>query len=91
VKVPLAFIPSEIAANPVTNRIWALDTNGDRVAVIDGATHAFDLVVLPDAPSGIAIDVVHDRAWVLHFSTDQATVIDGATLTPTPSQSATNR
>jgi YVTN family beta-propeller protein len=75
-------VPGPVAVNPVTNKIYVGNTEGDPSAngsltVIDGATGASATIALQGNPGVIAVNPVTNRIYV---STGTfVTVVDGAT------------
>jgi YVTN family beta-propeller protein len=85
---------SGIAANPVTNTIYAANTGDDTISVIDGATcDAQDTSGCDDSPAHVnvgrmwsgfvAVDPTTDLVYVSNGRDDTVSVIDGSTCNGT--------
>jgi DNA-binding beta-propeller fold protein YncE len=81
--VPVGGNPSSIAVNPVTNKIY-VETAGDNVAVIDGATNSFATFNAGSVGS-IAVNPVTDKVYISNgpfsgiVSPLQVSEVDGVT------------
>ena len=72
----------EIAVNPVTNKIYAVnETTSGTVEVIDGATNTFSAVQDSTAttPIGVAVNPVTNTIFVANSGSSNITLIDGST------------
>jgi YVTN family beta-propeller protein len=90
---PDAITPVAVAVNPVTNKIYVVNTGGypgsnhGNITVIDGATNSTTTITDPNtlAPQAVAVNLSTNKIYVANFN-DSAlsqnggvTVIDGAT------------
>jgi YVTN family beta-propeller protein len=75
--------PQAVAVNPVTNKIYVSNFNGNSVTVIDGVTNTPTTIAAGSNPGGIAINPVTNKIYVVKGGSDNVTVIDGATDTTT--------
>jgi len=76
--------PTQLAVNPVTNKIYATNSGSNNLTVIDGATNALTNVsTLGIQPNALAIDSVTNKIYVANQQTGNVAVIDGATNKPT--------
>ncbi|UCG41895.1 MAG: YncE family protein, partial [candidate division WOR-3 bacterium] len=71
--------PCAVAVNPVTNKVYVANYDGDNVTVIDGATNDTLSVQSGDCPSAVAVNPVLNRVYVTNRGDSSVTVIDGAT------------
>jgi YVTN family beta-propeller protein len=88
----------DIAVNPVTNKLYLANYDGDDVFVIDGTTHVNTKVRVGNKPSHITVDPAKNIIYVINKASDSVSVIDGATNATTtipvgkkPSQIAVNQ
>jgi YVTN family beta-propeller protein len=75
--------PSGVAVNPVTDRVYLTELNGNSVAVFDGGSNT----VIATVPTGanclaVAVNPVSNKIYVTNANSNSVTVIDGATNTP---------
>ena len=88
-----ARLPTALAVNPVTNKIYVgtHPLDGYNVTVIDGATNSTTIIPFgTDAPGEIEINSVTNKIYVTDNSGNGLTVIDGATNTTTKINSVYN-
>jgi YVTN family beta-propeller protein len=80
IHVPNLNYPKDIAVNPVTNRLYVVSRDNDRVYALDGSSHAV-LAAVPvcDEPFGIAVNPNTNRVYVSCFRPGLVGVIDGNT------------
>jgi len=76
-------VPRLAAVNPVTNKIYVVNSNSNSVTVIDGATNATTTVNTGTSPFAAAVNSVTNKIYVPNFGSNTVTVIDGATNTTT--------
>ena len=69
--------PLAVAVNPVTNKIYVANFDGDTVTVIDGATNSTATVSVGDHPQAVAVNPETDKIYVVNNRSDSVTVIDG--------------
>jgi YVTN family beta-propeller protein len=76
--------PTQLAINPVTNKLYATNSGSNNVTVIDGATNAItNVTTLGIQPNALTVDSVTNRIYVANQQTGNLEVIDGATNKPT--------
>ncbi len=82
--VPTGKIPSAVALNPATGRLYVVNHGDDTVTVIDAAARK-PLATVPVGaqPQAVAIDAKANRIYVANTHGDTITVIDGDTNTAT--------
>src|SRR2546430_275268 len=73
--------PYAVAVNPVTNKIYVANFNGNDVTVIDGATNSTGTVPAGPHPYAVAVNAVTNKVYVANERDSSVTVIDGATNT----------
>ena len=71
--------PQAMAVNPVTDKVYVVNTGSGTVTVIDGATNATSTVNVGATPDAVAVNPVTDQVYVANFDSNSVTVIDGAT------------
>ncbi|MCA2998606.1 MAG: choice-of-anchor D domain-containing protein [Rhodocyclaceae bacterium] len=72
-------LPSAIAVNPETNKIYVANYGSNNVTVIDGATNTTANVTVGTNPSAIAVNPETNKIYVANYSSNSVTVIDGVT------------
>jgi YVTN family beta-propeller protein len=80
-------IPCALAVNPVTNKVYVVNTYGGNpavtdsgtVTVIDGATNATTTVAAGTNPCAIGANWSTNKIYVANLNSEDVTVIDGAT------------
>ncbi len=72
-------LPSAVAVNPVTNKIYVANIGNATVTVIDGATNAAVTVPAGTLPASIAVNTATNTVYVANQYSDSVTVIDGTT------------
>jgi YVTN family beta-propeller protein len=76
---PTGSMPSAVAVDEVTNRIYVANYVGDSVTVLDGATlRPISTVPAGHHPQAIAVDSKRHRIFVANTHSNNITVIDGA-------------
>jgi len=82
------FVPTPMAINPVTNKIYVVNgcgndptcTNNGTVTVIDGATNLIAATVrVGTYPDAVAVNSVTNEIYIANSASNNVTVIDGAT------------
>lgn len=77
----------QLAVNPITNKVYALDELGGRVTIV-GADGTTSTVAVGARPQYIAVDPASNRVYVANNDSNSSiTILDGATdtnLTPSP-------
>jgi YVTN family beta-propeller protein len=78
--VPTGKIPSAVAFNPATSRLYVVNHGDDTVTVIDAAARK-PLATIPVGvqPQAVVVDAKSNRIYVANTHGDTITVIDGAT------------
>jgi YVTN family beta-propeller protein len=78
--------PVATAINPVTNKIYVANSNGNSVSVINGSTDTFIKTVTGTGTTPVAIQVnpVTNRVYVVNQGTNNVSIIDGTTDTLLP-------
>ena len=72
--------PSDVAANPTTNRVYVANHGSKNVSVIDGATNSvIAMIKVGTRPRGVAVDPSTNRVFVSNETSNTVSVIDGAT------------
>jgi DNA-binding beta-propeller fold protein YncE len=67
-------------ANPVTNKIYfPCDSNGGRIAAIDGVTNNITPIAVGDEPTAAAVNSVTNTIYVPNSADNTVSVIGGAT------------
>lgn len=80
VNVPTGNNPGSVAVNPVTNKIYVLNSLDGTMTVIDGASNlATATVAVGLRPNGMAVNTVTNKIYVSNTDRDIVTVIDGDT------------
>ncbi|MBP7686428.1 MAG: hypothetical protein KA765_00895, partial [Thermoflexales bacterium] len=77
--VNVGALPSAVAVNPVTNKIYIANSGSNTVTVIDGATNGTTTVNVGAFPSAVAVNPVTNQIYVVNPDGNSVTVIDGAT------------
>lgn len=80
--------PGSIAVNPVTNKVYVMNTGDGTLTVIDGATGTSSTVTTAGGIGAIAVNSVTNKIYVANIGGTAVAVIDGATngLTTVPVQ-----
>jgi YVTN family beta-propeller protein len=73
--------PGAVAVNPVTNKIYVVNTGSNSVTVIDGPTNTTSTIGVGKSPKAIAVNPVTNKIYVANNQDSTVTVIDGATNT----------
>jgi YVTN family beta-propeller protein len=76
-RFPVGTNPTQIAINPVTNKLYVANAGSDSVSVINGATGATTTVPVNDDPRWIGINVETNRVYVSHLTAANTAIIDG--------------
>lgn len=71
--------PQAVVVNPKTNRVYAVNSTGGTVTVIDGSANSTTTVRVGSEPRAIAVDPVTNRIYVANSASGTVSVIDGAT------------
>ena len=66
-----------MAVNPVTNKIYVVNTAGNTVTVVDGGTYSTKTVPTGNSPQAIDVNTVTNKIYVANISDNTVTVIDG--------------
>ena len=83
-RIPVGTNPTQIAINPVTNKIYVANAGSDNVTVINAGTNAvITTVPVNDDPRWIGINVETNRIYVSHLTAANTAIIDGTTDTVT--------
>jgi YVTN family beta-propeller protein len=82
-RIPVGTNPTQIAINPVTNKIYVANSGSDSVTVINATTGATITVPVNDNPRWIGINAETNRIYVSHLTAANTAIIDGATDTVT--------
>ena len=71
--------PTEIASNPVTNRIYVSNRSSENISIIDGLTNKIiDTISLNGNVKHLAVNHITNRIYVYDSSNGNICVIDGA-------------
>jgi YVTN family beta-propeller protein len=73
-------LPSAVAVNPVTNKIYVSDSNlnNNNVTVVDGNTQATTTVNVGASPTALAVNTKTDKIYVANSGSSTVSIIDGA-------------
>lgn len=71
--------PQAVVVNPKTNRVYAVNSTGGTVTVIDGSANSTITVRVGSEPRAIAVDPVTNKIYVVNSASGTVSVIDGAT------------
>jgi len=71
--------PLAMAVNPVTNKIYVVNSESNTVTVIDGATNSTATVSTGSQPHAVAVNPVTNKIYVANLDSADVTVIDGVT------------
>ena len=82
-RIPVGANPTQIAINPVTNKVYVANSGADSVSVINAGTGAVATVPVNDNPRWIGINVETNRIYVSHLTAANTAIIDGNTDTVT--------
>ena len=80
-RIPVGTNPTQIAINPVTNKIYVANSGSDNVTVINASTGATTTVAVNDDPRWLGINVETNRIYVAHLTAANTAIIDGETDT----------
>jgi YVTN family beta-propeller protein len=80
-RIPVGTAPTQIAINPVTNKIYVTNSGDDTVSVINAGTGATTTVGVNDNPRWLGINVETNRIYVSHLTAANTAIIDGETDT----------
>jgi YVTN family beta-propeller protein len=72
-------VPTAVAVNSVTNKVYVVSSAGNDVTVIDGVTNAATTVPVGTAPVAIDVNMTTNKVYVANGGSNSVTVIDGAT------------
>lgn len=73
-------VPTGVAVNKTTNRVYVASGYAKTVAVIDAATNAvIDTIGVGRSPSAVAVNETTNTIYVTNWNDDTMSVIDGAT------------
>ena len=67
--------PTALAINPVTNKIYVTNGDGNSVTVIDGATNSTTTVSAGFYPVAIDVNPVTNQIYVANFDSANVTVM----------------
>lgn len=70
--------PYAVAVNPVTNKIYIVNSGSNDVTVIDGADHSTTDVDVGDSPCAVGVNPLTNKIYVANFGSNAVTVIDGS-------------
>jgi len=87
--------PQDVRVNPVTDTIYVTGSQNNTIAVIDGKTNNFTILLTeggsPTAPSGLtptgmAVDTTRNKVYTANLTSNDVTVMDGTTnaMSPVP-------
>jgi YVTN family beta-propeller protein len=80
IAIPTGKIPSAIAINPRTNRIYVANYEDASVTVVDGGKHlAIATIPVGEHPQAVAVDPDANLIYVANTHDNSVTVLDGAT------------
>jgi len=68
-----------VAVNPITNKVYAVNTSDGTVTVMSGSTNATTTVRVGPEPMAIAVNSVTNKIYVANSGDDSTSVIDGST------------
>jgi YVTN family beta-propeller protein len=71
--------PSFVAVNPVTSKVYVVNSSGNSVTVIDGTNNSTVTVATGTSPSSVAVNPVTNKIYIGNLGSSNVTVIDGAT------------
>lgn len=77
--VPTGSAPFAIAMNPVTDKIYVVNREGNSVTVIDGATRATATISGGARPEAVAVNTATNKIYVANAGDSTVSVIDGTT------------
>ena len=66
-----------VALNPVTSKAYAVETEEDSIAVVDGMTHKVTSVKVGKAPVAIVVNAATNRVYVANHGSGNVSVLDG--------------
>jgi YVTN family beta-propeller protein len=69
--------PTQVAINPVTNKLYVTNAGSDSVTVINGATGVTTTIPVNDDPRWVGINVETNRIYVSHLTAANTAIIDG--------------
>ena len=76
--ITVGSLPTAVAINSNTNKIYVANRNSNNVTVIDGATNSTTTVAVGLGPLAVALDQKLNKAYVANQGSDNVTVIDGS-------------
>src|SRR5579864_1816302 len=77
VSVPIS---GGMAVNPVTNKLYVVNSSSNCITVVDGATNTTATASTDIAPVAVAVNPVTNKAYTANWTTNDVTVVDGLTL-----------
>lgn len=77
-RLPVGALPSAVAVNPVTNKIYVADYLDSDIAVIDGSNNTSTRIPA-NAPIAIAVNPLTNKIYAINLGDDTVEVIDGNT------------
>jgi len=89
-RIALGSVPTAVAVNPATNRVFVSNFGSGTVSVVDGATNTeidtdgnsgngVTRINVGGSPTGIAVNQALNRVYVANLASDDLDVIDGST------------
>jgi uncharacterized protein len=75
----LRISPLAVVVNPTTHKVYAVNTAGGTVTVVDSAAHSTRKVKVGTEPEAIAINSATNKIYVGNSESGTVSVIDGAT------------
>jgi YVTN family beta-propeller protein len=81
--VPVGNIPTDVAVNDVTNKIYVVNQGDNTVTEIDGSTNSTTTIPVGNIPISLAVNKVINKVYVANALGNTVTVIDGATMATT--------
>ncbi len=84
--IPTGSVPTALAINPATNKIYVVNTQGDTLTVVDGGNLAAPgtRVIVGTLPVDAAVNPVTNKIYVANSDSKSVSVIDGANLAAAP-------
>lgn len=71
----------QVAVNPVTNKVYAVDTGANAVTVLDASTGTSKSIAVGSGPQFVAVDPTRNQVYVNNSRDASLSVIDGSTDT----------
>jgi YVTN family beta-propeller protein len=68
-----------VAVNPLTNKIYVVNTGTANITIIDGATNSLTTLGVGNSPVSVAVNIASNKIYVLNQEDLSVSVIDGAT------------